>query len=297
MGLNTHLHLGTSSWTAKGWLGTFYPSGTKPTDFITEYAKHYDTVEIDATFYATPQESTVLGWKDKTPDGFLFAAKAPKAITHDKFLEDCTHELNGFLRAMSLLEDKLGPLLFQFPYYAKRTAVTEDDFLLRLTRFLKELPSDSYRFAVEVRNKNWINPYLFEILHDHNVALCLIDHPWMARPEVLFNHKEILTNRFMYIRWLGDRKGIEKTTKVWNESVVDREADLGRWVPHIKGLLDQQMDVFGYVNNHYAGYSPDTIALLEDGFARFDAVNEILSGVASSCRQRIGSDFLWVLTR
>ena len=263
MGLNTHLRLGTSSWTAKGWLGTFYPSGTKPTDFITEYAKHYDTVEIDSTFYATPQESTVLGWKDKTPEGFLFAAKVPKVITHDKFLEDCTHELNGFLHAMSLLGEKLGPLLFQFPYYAKRTGVTEDDFLLRLTRFLKELPADSYRFAVEVRNKNWINPYLFEILHDHNVALCLIDHPWMAPPKVLFNHKEILTNQFMYIRWLGDRKGIEQVTKVWNESVVDREADLGRWVPHIKNLLDQQMDVFGYVNNHYGGYAPDNVEQLK----------------------------------
>ena len=272
MGLSPHLRLGTSSWTAKGWLGAIYPSGTKPADFITEYAKHYDTVEIDATFYATPQESTVLGWKDKTPDGFLFAAKAPKAITHDKFLEDCTGELNGFLRVMALLEDKLGPLLFQFPYFAKRSGVTEDDFLLRLTRFLKELPADHYRFAVEVRNKNWLNPYLFEILHDHNVALCLIDHPWMAPPKVLFNHREILTNPFMYIRWLGDRGGIEKITKVWNQSVVDREADLGHWVPHIKSLLDQQMDVFGYVNNHYGGYAPDNIQQLKRMLSEKDGI-------------------------
>ncbi len=259
MGLSPHLRLGTSSWTAKGWLGKFYPSGTKPADFITEYAKHYDTVEIDSTFYATPKESTVLGWKDKTPEGFLFAAKFPQAITHDKFLEDCGHELKGFLRTMSLLEEKLGPLLLQFPYYAKRMGVTEDDFLLRLTRFLKELPEDHFRFAVEVRNKNWINPYLFEILHDHNVALCLIDHPWMAPPKALFGHKEILTNQFMYIRWLGDRRGIEKVTKVWNESVVEREADIGRWAPHIKDVLDKQMDVFGYVNNHYGGYAPDNV--------------------------------------
>ena len=257
-----YLHLGTSSWTAKGWLGTFYPSGTKPADFITEYARHYDTVEIDATFYATPRDSTVLGWRDKTPAGFIFAAKAPKAITHDKFLEDCQHELNGFLRTMSLLEDKLGPILFQFPYYAKRTGVTEDDFLLRLTRFLKTLPADGFQFTVEVRNKTWINPYLFEILHDHNFALCLIDHPWMSLPDVLFRQNEIVTGPFAYIRWLGDRYGIEKITKVWNETVVDREKDLARWVPPIKDLLDRQIDVFGYVNNHYAGYAPDNIEQL-----------------------------------
>lgn len=264
MGLNPHLRLGTSSWTAKGWLGTFYPSGTKPADFITEYAKRYDTVEIDATFYATPAESTVLGWRDKTPEGFVFATKAPQAITHTKFLEDCQHELNGYLKAMSLLGDKLGPVLFQFPYYAKRTGVTEDDFLARLLRFVKTLPEDGFRFAVEVRNKNWINPFLFEILHDHRVALALIDHPWMASVDTLFNHKEILTNQFMYIRWLGDRYGIEKITKVWNETVVEREKDLERWVPHIKGVLDKQIDVFGYVNNHYGGHAPDNVEQLKE---------------------------------
>ena len=263
MGLSPRLRLGTSSWTAKGWLGTFYPSGTKPADFITEYAKRYDTVEIDATFYATPAESTVLGWRDKTPEGFIFATKAPQVITHTKFLEDCQHELNGYLKTMSLLGDKLGPILFQFPYYAKRTGVTEDDFLVRLARFVKTLPESGYRFAVEVRNKTWINSQLFEILHDRNVALALIDHPWMAPPKALFNHKEILTNQFMYIRWLGDRHGIEKITKVWNETVIDRAMDLERWVPHIKGLLDRKMDVFGYVNNHYGGHAPDNLEQLK----------------------------------
>lgn len=253
------LRIGTSSWTAKGWLGTFYPRGTKPSDFITEYAKVYDTVEIDATFYAVPSEQTVLGWRDKTPDGFLFAAKAPQEITHDKFLKDCDRELAHFLRIMSLLDDKLGPILFQFPYYAKRTGVTEDEFLGRLQPFLKSLPENEFRFAVEVRNKAWINPFLFEILHDHNVALTLIDHPWMAPPDTLFRHKEILTTDYTFIRWLGDRRAIEKVTTVWNETVIDREKDLTRWVPHIKDVLDQKKDVFGYVNNHYSGYAPADI--------------------------------------
>lgn len=269
--IHPRLHLGTSSWTAKGWLGTFYPSGTKPADFIAYYATQYDTVEVDATFYATPRESTIVGWREKTPDGFVFAAKAPRAVTHDKFLEDCQHELNGFLRAMELLGPKLGPILFQFPYFAKRTGVSEDDFLVRLTRFLKTLPEAGFKFAVEVRNKTWINPALFEILHDHGVALCLIDHPWMSPPDQLFRHRELVTAPFTYIRWLGDRAGIEKITTVWNESVVDRGRDLAEWSPHINDVLNRQADVYGYINNHYGGYAPANVDALETMIAKAQA--------------------------
>lgn len=265
--MSAHLRLGSCSWTAKGWLGGFYPSGTKPADFITHYATRYDTVEIDATFYAVPAESTVLGWRDKTPEGFLFAAKAPQAITHDKFLKDCVPGLKHFVKTMSLLGDKLGPILFQFPYYAKRTGVTQDDFIARFSEFSKALAdTGDVRFAVEVRNKTWLNEYLFDLLRERNVALALIDHPWMARPATLFKDAHIFTSDFLYVRWLGDRKGIEKVTKVWSDTVVDRSSDVAQWVPGIKKALDKQMDVFGYVNNHYAGHSPDTIALIEDAF-------------------------------
>ncbi len=266
--MNPHLRLGTSSWTAKGWLGKFYPTGTKPADFITHYAKRYNTVEIDATFYATPAESTIAGWREKTPDGFVFAAKAPQIITHEKFLEDCHHELNGFLHAMSGLGPKLGPIVFQFPYFAKKKGVTEDEFLLRLAKFCKTLPEAGFRFAVEVRNKTWMNPALFEILHGHRIACCLIDHPWMIPPDQLFRQREVVTAPFVYLRWLGDRYAIEKIAQMWSESVVDRKKDIARWVPHIQKLLDQEIDVFGYVNNHYGGYAPDNVdhlsAMLSD---------------------------------
>lgn len=266
--LSPRLRLGTSSWTAKGWLGTFYPSGTKSGDYLTHYAQHYNTVEIDATFYATPAASTVAGWRAKTPDGFLFAAKAPQLITHEKFLEDCKHELHGFLEAMAGLGPKLGPILFQFPYYAKKDGVTEDEFLTRLSRFLKTLPKAGYRFAVEVRNKTWINAALFEILHDHGVACCLIDHPWMSPPDQLFKHREIVTAPFVYVRWLGDRYGIEKITKVWNQTVVDRAKDLDCWVPHVRTLIEKKIDVYGYVNNHYAGYAPENVDQLIEKLAQ-----------------------------
>lgn len=260
--MNPHLHLGTSSWTAKGWLGKFYPSGTRPADFITYYAKRYNTVEIDTTFYGTPATSTIAGWREKTPDGFLFAAKAPQIITHKKFLEDCHHELSGFLKAMSGLGPRLGPVVFQFPYFPKKMGVTQDEFLLRLAKFCKTLPQAGFRFAVEIRNRAWMNPALFEILHDHRVACCLIDHPWMSPPDRLFKQREIVTAPFVYLRWLGDRYAIEKVTQVWNEPVIDRKKDIARWVPHIQKLLAQSIDVFGYIDNHYSGYAPDNVDLL-----------------------------------
>lgn len=250
------LLIGTSSWTAKGWLGTFYPSGTKPRDFLVHYAARYRTVEVDSTFYAIPRRSVVENWRDVTPDAFVFAAKAPQAITHERALQGAGDVLEAFLDTMSLLGDKLGPVLFQFPYYARRSGVTEDVFLSRLREFAKLLPKDGYRFAVEVRNKTWVNDYLFEILHDHNLAFTFIDHPWMSRPDRLFAPKTCITTDFAYVRWLGDRKGIEKLTTVWKQTVADRTEDVAAWVPHIQDMLKKGIDVYGYVNNHYGGYAP-----------------------------------------
>jgi uncharacterized protein YecE (DUF72 family) len=258
------LRIGTCSWTAKGWAGTFYESGTPQNEFIAAYAQRYSTVEIDATFYATPKAEVVQRWHDITPDGFVFAAKAPKLITHDKFMIDCSGDLLDYLKAMDHLGDKLGPVLFQFPYYAKKTGVTLQDFLDRLAAFLPFLPENQHPFALEVRNKNWICPPLLDLLANHNVTLALIDHPWMARPDQLFNKSDIQTGRFHYLRWLGDRYGIEKITTTWNEVVVDRDKALDGWIPHIKDALDKKLQVFGYVNNHYSGYAPENVDYLLD---------------------------------
>jgi uncharacterized protein YecE (DUF72 family) len=98
-----------------------------------------------------------------------------------------------------------------------------------------------------------------DLLHHHGVALALIDHPWMAPCAQLFKTQGIVTAPFLYVRWLGDRKGIEKITKVFNQRVVEREADLDRWVPHLKNLLESGVKVYGFVNNHYGGYAPADI--------------------------------------
>ena len=256
------IRLGTCSWSAQSWVGPVYAAGTKSTDFITEYAQRFDTVEIDATFYRVPSRATVEAWRRKTPDGFLFSAKAPKTITHDKFLVDCQGDLEVFLSTMSLLEDKLGPLLFQFPYFAKRKGVTPQDFLDRLAPFLAALPQEGFRFAVEVRNKAWLGAPLFDLLRERGVALALIDHPWMPRPAALPGASELLTGPFAYVRWLGDRYAIEKLTTTWDAPILDRRADLQAWAPLLRSILDQPTPVVGYVNNHYSGHAPHDVRTL-----------------------------------
>ena len=260
---DTPLRLGTCSWTAKGWEKAFYAKTTKPSAYIAEYAGRFSTVEVDASFYGVPRDTTLDRWYDITPEGFVFSAKAPQAITHERFLEGCGRDLDTFLAAMGRLKEKCGPLLFQFPYFAKRRGVTFQDFLDRLAPFLDLLPREGFRFAVEVRNKAWVCEPLTDLLHHHGVALALIDHPWMARPDTLFRHQGVATADFLYVRWLGDRQGIEKVTKVWDAVVVDRRPELENWAAHLRAALERGLKVYGYVNNHYSGYAPENVAFLE----------------------------------
>ena len=151
------IRVGTSAFTAAGWEGTFYPAGMKPANYLTYFATQFDAVEVDSAFHRTPAVSRVKGWYAKTPPGFLFAAKAPQVITHEKALRDCNEDLSDFLKTMGCLGEKLGSLLFQFEYFNKKVFVGVNDFLARLVPFLKKLP-EGCRFAVETRNKNRLVP-------------------------------------------------------------------------------------------------------------------------------------------
>jgi hypothetical protein len=104
------LLLGTSAFTANGWAGAFYPPGMKQSDFLTHYATQFKTVEIDSTYYGTPSAATVTGWYEKTTPDFIFAAKVPQVVTHDKVLVNCEAEFDEFIDRMGLLNEKLGPL-------------------------------------------------------------------------------------------------------------------------------------------------------------------------------------------
>lgn len=207
------LFIGTSAFTAAGWEDAVYPPGIKPADYLTFYATRFNSVEVDSTFYRTPSKATVQGWDAKTPPGFLFGARVPQKITREKVLTDCEDDLANFLKVMDVLGDKLGPVLFQFGYFSRRVFIGVNEFLARLVPFLKKLP-EGYRFAVEIRNRNWLVPQLVEALCERGVALALIDQMWMPKPTNWFAKIDPVTADFTYVRWLGACKGMEEWVTV-----------------------------------------------------------------------------------
>ena len=236
------MHIGTMGWSYDFWKGNFYPEGAA--NLLTEYAKNLNTVEIDNTFYRIPSRDTVKKWKEEVPDDFIFCAKFPKKITHIKMLQDCKEEQDVFIEHMSLMGDKLGPMLLQFPpgFKPDNSGILKD--------FLAGLP-DGYRFAVEVRNKNWLDEKFYDMLRDNGVALVLIDHPWMPPMNTI-------TADFTYIRWEGDRNKINgKLGKVER----DRSNDIKEWGSRIRDFLDS-VEVFGYFSKTYSGYPPGDVRML-----------------------------------
>lgn len=261
----TDIRIGTSAFTAAGWVGSFYPEGVQPRDFLSFYATQFDTVEVDSTFYRTPSLSTVQGWNAKTPPGFIFAAKVPQVITHEKVLVDCDEDLKHFLTTMDALGEKLGPLLFQFGYFNSSKFKNQAEFLAVLKPFLNKLPKD-YKFAIEIRNKYWLNARFTDLLREHGVALTLIDQGWMPRPWEMKNKLDLLTTDWTYVRWLGDRKAIEELTTRWDKIIVDRKNDLKKWVDILKEMvLNKRLrKLFAFANNHFAGHGPATVKLFMD---------------------------------
>jgi len=236
-----------------------------PRDFLSYYATQFQTVELDNTFYRTPAISTVEGWNLKTPPGFVFAAKIPQVITHEKVLVDCDDDLKHFLDTMTALGDKLGPLLFQFGYFNRSAFKSGAEFLARLKPFLKKLPKD-FGFAVEIRNKSWMDAEYVDLLRENNVAMALIDQSWVPRPWEMKEKLNLITADFTYVRWLGDREGIEAETKTWDKIIVDRTSDLRNWIEVLKQMLNTKkiLKMFAFANNHYQGFGPGTVKLFKD---------------------------------
>ena len=253
--------LGTSSFTASGWEGTFYPKGMRSADYLAFYAEHFHTVEVDSTFYGCPSARTVNNWGARTPEGFIFSVKVPQVITHEKVLVDCDADLKEFVDAMSILGPKLGPIVFQFPFFNRSIFRDRHEFLDRLVPFIKKLPN-SHKFAIEMRNRDWLNAEFADLLRDHRMALVLQDRSFMPNPaELTFDP---ITADWTYIRWLGDRKTIEEQTTTWNRVVVNRTAELTSWVDFCYQMRKRGVIVFAYANNHYAGHAPATIKQFQD---------------------------------
>jgi uncharacterized protein YecE (DUF72 family) len=266
--------VGTSSWSSPDWCGTFYPESIDSGDMIRAYSNKLPTVEIDSTWYSIPSLKMVESWRSRTPDGFIFSAKAPKVISHDKYLEDCQSELNEFLSMMSHLKEKLGPLVLQFPYVAKgkdpHEYETGEDFVERLRKFVGLLPKE-FKWGIEIRNSKWIKPPLLDLLRSRDISLVFIDYYTMDPLYKLTNTEGIYTAPFVYVRFLGNHNAMDAAVKKareegkrkrdWESLLLDRAEPMKLWIPPLKNLAKKRIPTYVYFNNHYAGYAPGSVEL------------------------------------
>ena len=239
----TEIQIGAQGWNYKGWVGPFYPRGTPDKDMLRQYAKVFDTVELDSTFYAIPSEHSVRLWMDRTPSGFTFSAKLPSEITHKNRLLDSAEHLSHFLERMRLMGEKLGSILIQLPpdfSPAERGS---------LSSFLQLLPSDM-RFAIEFRDAAWITETTLSELKQYGVALALADSKWIPR-SLSIETIEALTSKFAYVRWLGPRELTD-----FSRVQIDRHQEFNEWADAFRKLTTKAPTIFGYFNNHYQGHSP-----------------------------------------
>jgi uncharacterized protein YecE (DUF72 family) len=240
------IRLGTQGWNYDAWVGPFYPIGTRAADYLLLYARAFTTVEVDSTFYAIPTAKVVRGWAARVPAGFTFALKLPKEISHENRLRDAAGLAPLFFDRARELGGKLGPILIQLgPDFmpAERPA---------LAAFLSQLPLD-LQFAVEFRDRGWIEEGVLTLLADHNVALALTDARWIPRRTMLALAEQP-TADFAYVRWMGPNRDITDYSHIQ----FDRTREIEAWSQRLRMLADRVKFVWGYANNHFAGHSPST---------------------------------------
>ena len=229
--------------------------------YLAHYAESYKVVEVDSTFYHAPSRKTVEGWRDKTPASFGFSLKVPQSITHEKILVDCQAELEGFLAAARVLGEKLLCCVLQFGYFNRTKFDSGEAFLERLQPFLAAWPTD-VPVAVEIRNKTWISSAFLDCLRSHKASFVLTDQAWMPTPASLLQNFDVNTGPLAYVRLLGDRNEVDKLTTKLDRVVIDRIEQIRLDALAIK-ILQKSVPVLVFVNNHFAGYAPQTIKELQ----------------------------------
>jgi len=238
--------IGTQGWNYAAWVGPLYPPGTRPSEFLSTYARMFRAVEVDSTFYAVPDARAIRTWDERTPPEFTFALKMPKEVTHERRLRDADDVVRDFLERVMQLGTKLGPILMQMgPDFAP-------DELPALERFVLSLPPD-FRFAIELRQSRWmrsdVRPYLLELLARHGIALALSDGKWIPR-QTMLELAERPTADFLYVRWMGPDRELTAYSRVQ----FDRSEEIRAWAEVLKRV--KAKDIFGFFNNHFAGHSP-----------------------------------------
>ena len=245
------VRIGTQGWNYDAWVGPFYPTRTRAANFLSVYARAFDTVEVDSTFYAIPSAKTVRGWHDRTPENFTFALKLPQEITHERRLRDSGDLAAEFFDRARELGPKLGPILIQLG----------PDFgpveLPAVAAFLPTLPRD-IRIAIEFRQRGWIHDGLIALLAEHGVALALSDGKWIPRKQMMALAARP-TASFHYVRLMGANRDIVDYSRIQ----IDRARELEQWSAALETTAETGMDAFVYINNHFAGHSPQSARELQ----------------------------------
>ena len=245
------IHVGTQGWSYDAWRGPFYPEGTRSADELRVYGRAFDTVEVDSTFYATPAAETVRGWASRAPPRFSFALKLPQEITHVRRLRGCADLAAEFFDRIRELGPKLGPVLMQL---GPDLGPSE---LPGLVEFLPRVPRD-VRLAVEFRHKGWLNDGVLALLAEHGAALALTDGPWLPRRAMLAL-AERPTAAFGYVRLMGSDRSIADYSRIQR----DRSRELAQWAAAMLAMAAKVTAVHAYVNNHFAGHSPQSARELQ----------------------------------
>ena len=249
--MTAEIRLGCQGWNYAAWVGPFFPPRTRAADFLTVYARAFNTVEVDSTFYATPAAQTVRSWASRVPDGFTFALKLPQEITHENRLRRSDALLQRFFEVARELGPKLGPVLIQLgPDFSPSE-------LPALAAFLPLLPRD-LRVAVEFRQRGWVNDGIVALLAEHHVALTLADARFIPR-SVMLKLADRPTSDFMYLRWMGPDREIADYSRVQH----DRTKELEAWLKVMPAIVGRVKTVYGYVNNHFSGHAPANVRELQ----------------------------------
>lgn len=226
-----HVRIGTSGWHYQHWRGPYYPPSVPPRAMFDYYARDFETVEINNSFYRLPSSATFETWSKAAPAGFCFAVKGSRYLTHLKRLLDPQPAVDRLMEAAGGLGDKLGPILFQLPpnWHCN---------IQRLEAFLDTLPSD-IRYSIEFRDHTWHNREIFGLLRKHNVAFCLYELAGFVAPYKV-------TADFVYVRLHGPGN------KYQGDYSKPR---LQSWARRIRRWMRRGLDVYLYFDNDQAGYA------------------------------------------
>ena len=219
------IHIGCSGWVYKHWKGGFYPADLPQKRWFERYSSEFGTVEINASFYRLPLASTFDGWRQKAPDGFRYAVKANRFLTHLKKLVGCDEQVDEFIALARRLGETLGPILYQLP-----PSLHKD--LPRLEAFLKRLPQD-LEHVVEFRHASWYSEAVLALLDHHGVGFVTHDLSGLISPTWA-------SGRTAYVRFHGTGG------KYWGRYSDDQ---MERWADWLRGQVAQGRSAWAYFNN------------------------------------------------